>query len=71
MKADEKDTIAKSRKISASQLNNLEEQIQFNRNRKEFLTMLNTSVQQILLSETGVKQALSQAAKNWEQLVRE
>ena len=71
LKADEKDTIAKSRKISASQLNNLEEQIQFNRNRKEFLTMLNTSVQQILLSETGVKQALSQAAKNWEQLVRE
>ena len=57
--------ISKARKISASQLNNLESQIQFERNRKEFLTILNTTVQQILLGERDLKTTLEKTAESW------
>lgn len=68
--ADESDVIAKARKVSASQLNNLESQVQFDKNRKEFLTMLNTSVQQILLGESDLKKTLEKTADNWELLIQ-
>ena len=64
-KADENDVISKARKISASQLNNLESQVQFERNRKEFLTILNTTVQQILLGERDLKTTLEKTAESW------
>ena len=68
--ADENDVISKARKISASQLNNLESQVQFERNRKEFLTILNTAVQQILLDEADLKKTLEKTADNWRTLVQ-
>ncbi len=68
--ADENDVISKARKISASQLNNLESQVQFERNRKEFLTILNTAVQQILLNEADLKKTLEKTADNWRTLVQ-
>ena len=64
-KAEENDVISKARKISASQLNNLESQVQFERNRKEFLTILNTTVQQILLGERDLKTTLEKTAESW------
>lgn len=63
----ENDTIAKARRISASQLNNLSTQIVFKKNRKDFLTFLNTSVQQILLGESDTKKTLEKASEIWKQ----
>lgn len=62
------DVIAKARVLSAKQLGNLQKNIRFENNHKEILTLLNTTVQQILLSNDDVKKVLESAAKDWKRL---
>ena len=62
------DTISKARYLSAQQLNNLQKQVKFKNNRKEIITLLNTAVQQIILSKTDTKTLLENTAKNWKRL---
>ena len=64
----EGDVIAKARVLSAKQLANLQKNIRFENNHKEILTLLNTTVQQILLSNDDVKKVLESAAKDWKRL---
>lgn len=66
---DDTDVISKARYISAEQLNNLQKQIKFKNNHKEIITLLNTTVQKIILSEkNSTKQELESTAKNWKRL---
>ena len=62
------DVIAKARVLSAKQLANLQKNIRFENNHKEILTLLNTTVQQILLGNDDVKKVLESAAKDWKRL---
>ena len=62
------DVIAKARVLSAKQLGNLQKNIRFENNHKEILTLLNTTVQQILLGNDDVKKILKSAAKDWKRL---
>lgn len=62
------DVIAKARVLSAKQLGNLQKNIRFENNHKEILTLLNTTVQQILLGNDNVKTVLESAAKDWKRL---
>lgn len=62
------DVIAKARVLSAKQLGNLQKNIRFENNHKEILTLLNTTVQQILLGNDDVKKVLESAAKDWKRL---
>ena len=64
----EGDVIAKARVLSAKQLANLQKNIRFENNHKEILTLLNTTVQQILLGNDDVKKVLESAAKDWKRL---
>ncbi len=64
----EGDIIAKARVLSAKQLANLQKNIRFENNHKEILTLLNTTVQQILLGNDDVKKVLESAAKDWKRL---
>ena len=64
----EGDVIAKARVLSAKQLGNLQKNIRFENNHKEILTLLNTTVQQILLGNDDVKKVLESAAKDWKRL---
>lgn len=62
------DVISKARVLSAKQLGNLQKQVKFKNNHKEILTLLNTTVQQILLGDDNIAKVLETAAKNWKRL---
>ncbi len=65
----EDDVISKARFISSKQLANLETQPVAGRNRKEILTLLNTSVQEILLGNSDINEVLQKTAKIWKDLM--
>ena len=65
---DDTDVISKARYISAKQLNNLQTQIRFKYNHKEIITLLNTTVQQVLLGSSDTQSILKKAADNWKRL---
>ena len=65
---DDTDVISKARYISAKQLNNLQKQVRFKYNHKEIITLLNTTVQQVLLGSDDTKKILNKAAENWKRL---
>lgn len=65
---DDSDVISKARYISAKQLNNLQAQVKFKYNHKEIITLLNTCVQQVILSKGGKSQTekiLENTAQKW------
>lgn len=62
------DVIAKARVLSARQLGNLQKNARFKNNHKEILTLLNTTVQQILLGDDDIKKVLEKTAKDWQRL---
>ena len=62
------DIISKARVLSAKQLNNLQKNIRFKNNHKEILTLLNTTVQTILLGNGDIKNTLENTAKDWKKL---
>lgn len=74
---DDSNTISKARYLSAKQLDNLQAQVKFAHNQKEILTLLSTTVQQIMLEKpekSGVsgandtaktKKELEKTAKLW------
>lgn len=68
---DDTDTISKARYISAKQLNNLQKQVKFKNNHKEIITLLNTTIQQILLGKTDTKKELQNTAKMWKRMETE
>lgn len=59
------DKIAKARFVSASQLSNLQTPIKFLKNQKEILTLLNSTVQQIVLDKVAIEEGLSQMQRQW------
>lgn len=63
-----KDTISKARYMSAKQLNNLLVPIKLEYNKKEIITLINSSIQQIMLDKKPTKQELEKASKNWKRL---
>lgn len=65
---DDTDVITQARYISAKQLNNLQKQVRFKYNHKEIITLLNTTVQQVLLGNDKTKKILKNAAENWKRL---
>lgn len=65
---DENDTVSKARHISASQLNNLQSPVKFKNNHKEIITLLNTTVQQVLLGQADTKKMLEDTSKKWKKL---
>ena len=60
------DKIAKARFVSANQLSNLQTPIKFLKNQKEILTLLNSTVQQVLLDKVDVGQGLSEMQRQWQ-----
>ena len=65
---DDSDVISNARYISAKQLNNLQAQVKFKYNHKEIITLLNTCVQQVILSKGGKSQTekiLENTAQKW------
>lgn len=62
---DANDKMAKARFVSASQLDNLQTPIKFLKNQKEILTLLNSTVQQIVLDKVAVKQGLFEMQRQW------
>lgn len=68
VKYSEADTISKARYLSAKQLSNLQKQVKFKNNHKEIITLLNTTIQQILLGKSDIKKTLESAAKDWTRL---
>lgn len=65
---DENDTVSKARYISALQLNNLQSPVKFKHNHKEIITLLNTTVQQVLLGQDDTKKMLEDTSKKWKKL---
>ena len=65
---DDTDVITQARYISAKQLNNLQKQVRFKYNHKEIITLLNTTVQQVLLGNDKTEKILKNAAENWKRL---
>lgn len=68
VKYSDADTISKARYLSAKQLSNLQKQVKFKNNHKEIITLLNTTIQQILLNKSDIKKTLESAAKDWTRL---
>ena len=62
------DTISKARYISAKQLNNLITPVEFKKNKKEIINLLNSTIQQIVLEKTTAQKGLSDLQKNWKTL---
>ena len=62
---DENDIISKARYISAKQLKNLQIPVKFQKNQKERITLLNTTVQKIVLGEVPVRQGLKECKMLW------
>ena len=67
-KYDNDDLIAKARVISAQQLYKIEPVQQPQKSQKELNTVINTSVQMILLDNVNTKKVLESAAKKWSKL---
>ena len=65
---DDTDVITQARYISAKQLNNLQKQVRFKYNHKEIITLLNTTVQQVLLGNDKTDKILKNTAENWKRL---
>lgn len=65
---DDTDVITQARYISAKQLNNLQKQVRFKYNHKEIITLLNTTVQQVLLGNDKTEKILKNAAEKWKRL---
>lgn len=65
---EENDIVSKARYISAAQLNNLQSPIKFKNNHKEIITLLNTTVQQVLLNQADTKKMLDDTLKKWKKL---
>ena len=68
-KYDEKDVISKARCLSAKQLENLENPVRASRNQKEIITLLNTSVQEIMLDKAQTCTVLEKTSKLWKDLL--
>ncbi len=68
-KYDEKDVISKARCLSAKQLENLENPVRASRNQKEIITLLNTSVQEIMLDKAQTRTVLEKTSKLWKDLL--
>ena len=62
------DLMAKARVISAKQLNKITPAYKTNQNQKDINTIINTSVQEILLQNSTTQSILDCAAKNWKAL---
>lgn len=62
---DNTDTISKARYLSAKQLDNLQKQVKFKHNQKEILTLLSSTIQQIMLDKTDTKKELNNTAELW------
>lgn len=65
---DTADTISKARYLSAKQLNNLQKQVKFKNNQKEIITLLNNSIQQIMLGKSNTVDNLNELSVNWKRL---
>lgn len=65
---DDTDVITQARYISAKQLDNLQKQVRFKYNHKEIITLLNTTVQQVLLGNDKTEKILKNAAESWKRL---
>lgn len=65
---DDTDVITQARYISAKQLNNLQKQVRFKYNHKEIITLLNTTVQQVLLGNDKTDKILKNTAESWKRL---
>jgi putative chitobiose transport system substrate-binding protein len=61
---DYSDLTAKSRSISAKQINKITPQLRQKRNQKEIKTLVNSTVQTILLNKSSVKDALDSLNKS-------
>ncbi len=64
------DVVSKARFISASQLKNLENPVRAGKNQKEIITLLNTSVQEIVLNKSETKTVLERTAKQWSEFLK-
>ncbi len=64
----EKDVISKARYISSKQLNNLLIPIKLEHNKKEIITLINNTTQQIMLDKIQTQKGLKEAAKNWKKM---
>ena len=62
------DLMAKARVISAKQLNKITPAYKTNQNQKDINTIINTSVQEVLLQNSTTQSILDCAAKNWKAL---
>lgn len=62
------DLMAKARVISAKQLNKITPAYKTNQNQKDINTIINTSVQEVLLQNSTAQSILDCAAKNWKAL---
>lgn len=62
------DTISKARYLSAKQLNNLLVPVKLENNKKEIITLINSSIQQIMLDKTETEKELLQTSKSWKRL---
>ncbi len=62
------DTISKARCLSAKQLNNLIVPVKLEHNKKEIITLLNTSIQQIMLGKEATQKQLEKTKLQWKQL---
>ena len=67
---DENDVISKARCLSAKQLDNLENPVRAGRNQKEIITLLNSSVQEIMLNKDETAKILAKTAKLWDELLK-
>lgn len=63
------DVISKARCISAKQLNNLNDPLPASRNQKEIITLMSTSIQEIMLSKDSTESVLKNTAKLWKDLL--
>ena len=62
------DTISKARCLSAKQLNNLITPVKLEHNKKEIITLLNTSIRQIMLGKETAQKQLEKTKIQWKQL---
>lgn len=66
---DSNDLLSKARYLSAKQLSNLETPLSASRNQKEILTLLSSSIQEIMLDKAPVDKILKKTAEQWKVLV--
>ena len=66
----EDDLMAKARVISAKQLNKVEPILKSSRNQKDVNNLINSAVQNILLSKDETRQILNKLSKDWENILK-